>query len=52
MLWELICAWSAVKESKILFYLSYSYLPFATMGSGSLQAMTVIEGGYKDDMTR
>eukprot|EP00210_Caulerpa_lentillifera_P004069 g3882.t1 len=27
-------------------------LPFATMGSGSLNAMTVLESGYKDGMTR
>lgn len=27
-------------------------LPFATMGSGSLNAMAVFEAGYKDDMTR
>uniref|UniRef100_A0A0G4I119 Proteasome subunit beta n=1 Tax=Chromera velia CCMP2878 TaxID=1169474 RepID=A0A0G4I119_9ALVE len=26
-------------------------LPFATMGSGSLAAMAVLEAGYKDDMT-
>lgn len=31
---------------------SYSYLPYATMGSGSLQAMTIIESKYKDNMTR
>lgn len=31
---------------------SYSYLPFATMGSGSLHAMTIFESKYKDDMTR
>lgn len=27
-------------------------LPFATMGSGSLNAMAVFESGYKDDMTK
>lgn len=27
-------------------------LPFATMGSGSLNAMSVFESGYKDDMTQ
>lgn len=27
-------------------------LPFATMGSGSLNAMAVFESGYKDNMTR
>ncbi|GAX75388.1 hypothetical protein CEUSTIGMA_g2832.t1 [Chlamydomonas eustigma] len=27
-------------------------LPFATMGSGSLNAMAMFEAGYKDDMTR
>lgn len=27
-------------------------LPFATMGSGSLNAMAVFEAGYKDDMTK
>jgi 20S proteasome subunit beta 2 len=27
-------------------------LPFATMGSGSLNAMAVFEAGYKDDMSR
>jgi 20S proteasome subunit beta 2 len=27
-------------------------LPFATMGSGSLNAMAVFEAGYKDDMTQ
>jgi len=27
-------------------------LPFATMGSGSLNAMAVFEANYKDDMTR
>ncbi|KAG1676258.1 hypothetical protein FOA52_006476 [Chlamydomonas sp. UWO 241] len=27
-------------------------LPFATMGSGSLNAMAVFEAGYKDDMNR
>lgn len=27
-------------------------LPFATMGSGSLAAMAMMESGYKDDMTR
>lgn len=27
-------------------------LPFATMGSGSLNAMAVFEQGYKDDMTK
>ncbi len=27
-------------------------LPFATMGSGSLNAMAVFEAEYKDDMTR
>lgn len=27
-------------------------LPFATMGSGSLNAMAVFEAGYKDGMTR
>ena len=27
-------------------------LPYATMGSGSLNAMAVFEAGYKDDMTR
>lgn len=26
-------------------------LPFVTMGSGSLAAMSVFEHGYKDDMT-
>ncbi len=26
-------------------------LPFATMGSGSLNAMAMFESGYKDDMT-
>ena len=31
---------------------SYSYLPFATMGSGSLHALTIFESKYKDDMTR
>lgn len=31
---------------------SYSYLPYATMGSGSLHALTIIETRYKDDMTR
>ena len=41
-----------MQESKLFFYLSYSYLPFATMGSGSLQAMTIFESKYKDDMTR
>lgn len=35
-----------------LFLCSYSYLPFATMGSGSLQAMTIFESKYKDDLTR
>lgn len=27
-------------------------LPFATMGSGSLNAMAVFESGYKDDMSK
>jgi 20S proteasome alpha/beta subunit len=27
-------------------------LPYATMGSGSLNAMAVFEAGYKDDMSR
>ena len=27
-------------------------LPFATMGSGSLNAMAVFESSFKDDMTR
>eukprot|EP00983_Pelagomonas_calceolata_P090988 1157489-Pelagomonas_calceolata.AAC.2 len=27
-------------------------LPFATMGSGSLNAMAMFESNYKDDMTR
>jgi 20S proteasome subunit beta 2 len=27
-------------------------LPYATMGSGSLNAMSVFEAGYKDDMTK
>jgi 20S proteasome subunit beta 2 len=27
-------------------------LPFATMGSGSLNAMAVFEARYKDDMSR
>merc|ERR1719231_593652 len=27
-------------------------LPFATMGSGSLNAMSVFESGYKEDMTK
>ena len=31
---------------------SYSYLPYATMGSGSLHAMTIFESQYKDDMSR
>eukprot|EP00271_Cylindrocystis_brebissonii_P012987 TRINITY_DN32524_c0_g1_i1.p1 TRINITY_DN32524_c0_g1~~TRINITY_DN32524_c0_g1_i1.p1 ORF type:complete len:279 (+),score=41.89 TRINITY_DN32524_c0_g1_i1:257-1093(+) len=30
---------------------STDYLPYATMGSGSLAAMAVFEAGYKDDMT-
>jgi 20S proteasome alpha/beta subunit len=27
-------------------------LPFATMGSGSLNAMAVFEAGFKEDMTK
>jgi 20S proteasome alpha/beta subunit len=27
-------------------------LPFATMGSGSLNAMAVFESGYRDDMSK
>jgi 20S proteasome subunit beta 2 len=46
-----LCMVSA--EGKYFFFnFSYSYLPFATMGSGSLQAMTVFESKYKDDMTK
>jgi len=30
---------------------SASFLPYATMGSGSLAAMSVFEAKYKDDMT-
>ncbi len=52
MFWVHIYVWSAQKESKFLFNFSYSYLPFATMGSGSLQAMTIFESKYKDDLTR
>ena len=52
--WVLIYVWLVHKESNyfFLFSFSYSYLPFATMGSGSLQAMTIFEHKYKDDMTR
>ena len=32
-------------------YNSTDKLPFVTMGSGSLAAMSVFEHGYKDDMT-
>lgn len=46
------CAWSQQRASTIFSYHSYSYLPFATMGSGSLQAMTIFESKYKDDMTK
>jgi len=31
---------------------STDYLPYVTMGSGSLAAMAVFEAGYKEDMTR
>jgi len=31
---------------------SVDKLPFVTMGSGSLAAMSVFEAGYKDDLTR
>eukprot|EP00877_Chromochloris_zofingiensis_P010795 jgi/Chrzof1/596/Cz01g21220.t1 len=31
---------------------STDILPYATMGSGSLNAMAVFESGYKDDMTK
>ena len=41
-----------VQESKNDDKLSYSYLPFATMGSGSLQAMTIFESKYRDNMTK
>ena len=30
---------------------STDMLPYATMGSGSLAAMAVIESGWKEDMT-
>lgn len=32
-------------------YGNCSYLPYATMGSGSLAAMSIMEAKYKDDMT-
>ena len=47
-----ICVWLVQRESNYLSNHSYSYLPFATMGSGSLQAMTIFEAKYKDDMTK
>lgn len=52
MLSGLILSCSAHKESKNHLILSYSYLPFATMGSGSLQALTIIESRYKDNLSR
>ena len=39
-------------ESTFSLIYSYSYLPFAVMGSGSLQATTIIESKYKDNMTK
>jgi 20S proteasome alpha/beta subunit len=50
--WVHTCVWLVLRESTSYFMLSYSYLPFATMGSGSLQALTVIENGFKDDLTK
>ena len=41
-----------MESTNILIILSYSYLPYATMGSGSLQAMTIIESKFKDNMTK
>lgn len=32
-------------------YGNCSYLPYTTMGSGSLAAMSIFEAGYKDDMS-
>lgn len=33
------------------FYFSTSYLPYATMGSGSLAAVSILETKYRDDLT-
>lgn len=30
---------------------SFSYLPYATMGSGCLAAIATLEAKYKDDLT-
>lgn len=39
------------KQMKLLNLFSYSYLPFTTMGSGSLAAVSILEAKYKDDLT-
>lgn len=48
----LFCSSCLSSAAQIFPHGSTDALPFATMGSGSLNAMAVFEAGYKDDMTR
>ena len=34
-----------------MFFFSTAYLPFATMGSGSLAAVAILESKFRDDLT-
>jgi len=37
-------------DSFFILSFSISYLPYATMGSGSLAAVSILESKYKDNM--
>lgn len=37
-------------DSNNIYMISVSYLPYATMGSGSLAAVAILETKYKDNL--
>ena len=39
-----------IMDSFFILSFSISYLPYATMGSGSLAAVSILESKYKDNM--
>ena len=52
LLWTLITPATLHALCQVYPHGSTDALPFVTMGSGSLNAMSVFESGYKEDMTK
>ena len=47
---DLNYAWFLIMDSNNIYMISVSYLPYATMGSGSLAAVAILETKYKDNL--